>query len=215
MVSQRLLPRGNDTEGTTEAAIGAAHATHTRAIGGEGEEREGAREAVSVWHVLRSPRNIFFFVEMMCLGIATTVVEKFIFVFVIDELGGSQSLCGFSVAVTVIFELPLFHFGEQRTTRLHHKINMLPIQDGFLHLRWLVPDRTHSASQDPTTNPHSEATTSLIRLSSLHSLVPTLVSSSVVWPPSHAATSHATWLNLPFCTFALCYTAKLDKSSFA
>ena len=53
------------------------------------------------------------------------VVEKFIFVYVIDDLGGTQSLCGYSVAVTVVFELPIFHYGERLMRALGHEAMIL------------------------------------------------------------------------------------------
>ncbi|KAL1520570.1 hypothetical protein AB1Y20_022146 [Prymnesium parvum] len=101
-----------------ERRSGAAEDGRQEAAAAEGAKFEWGK-------ALLSPRALFFFMEMMFIGVAFTVVEKFIFVFVIDELGGSQTLCGLSVAVTVIFEVPLFHYGEQIMRKLGHEAMLL------------------------------------------------------------------------------------------
>lgn len=45
------------------------------------------------------------------LNSGTSVVENIIFLF-FDELGGSNTFCGITVAVTVMFEIPIFHYAS-------------------------------------------------------------------------------------------------------
>jgi Na+/melibiose symporter-like transporter len=53
--------------------------------------------------------NISYIVALFTLYIGMSVVENLIFLY-FEFLGGSNTLCGLTVAVTVLFELPLFHF---------------------------------------------------------------------------------------------------------
>jgi hypothetical protein len=41
-----------------------------------------------------------------------SVVENLIFLY-FEFLGGSNTLCGLTVAVTVLFELPIFHYASE------------------------------------------------------------------------------------------------------
>ena len=62
----------------------------------------------------------FFFFEMFVLGAAAAVVERLLFLYLINDLGASTTLCGLTVLVTVIFEVPLFCFSELLLKRVGH-----------------------------------------------------------------------------------------------
>jgi Na+/melibiose symporter-like transporter len=53
--------------------------------------------------------NISYIIALFTLYIGMSVVENLIFLY-FEFLGGSNKLCGFTVAVTVLFELPIFHY---------------------------------------------------------------------------------------------------------
>jgi len=53
---------------------------------------------------------ISFLTEMFIMGMAVGVVEKLLFVFLMEDLGASIVLCGASVLMTTLFELPLFYW---------------------------------------------------------------------------------------------------------
>lgn len=114
-------------------------ADHSAGMGMGADITEQLGAAASLRRALLSPRMISFLFEMWCVGAFFTVVEKFLFVYVLRELGGSQSLCGYSVAVTVLFELPLFHYGKSATQSSPH-----------LHLHhhqrspWITSDLDHT-----------------------------------------------------------------------
>ena len=69
-----------------------------------------------------SARMLSFWLLMVAIGCGFTVVEKFLFVFAEKELGATPSLCGLSVSVTVIFELPIFLYADALLTRLGHDL---------------------------------------------------------------------------------------------
>lgn len=53
--------------------------------------------------------NISYIIALFTLYIGMSVVENLIFLY-FEFLGGSNALCGLTVAVTVLFELPIFHY---------------------------------------------------------------------------------------------------------
>lgn len=57
----------------------------------------------------KAPLNISFIVSLFALFIGMSVVEKLIFLY-FEFLGGSNTMCAVTVVVTVLFEIPLFHY---------------------------------------------------------------------------------------------------------
>ena len=57
-----------------------------------------------------SPRVLFFCLELLVMGAAIGTVERLLFVYLIDDLGASTLLCGLTVGVTVMLELPIFWY---------------------------------------------------------------------------------------------------------
>jgi MFS family permease len=66
---------------------------------------------VPMWALLRILTGTFyglgFLFAVCCLSMGTSVVESLVFMF-FEFLGGSNTLCGITVAVTVMFEIPIF-----------------------------------------------------------------------------------------------------------
>lgn len=58
-----------------------------------------------------------FIVSLFALSIGMSVVESLIFLY-FEFLGGSNIMCGMTVCVTVLFELPLFHYAPSILERL-------------------------------------------------------------------------------------------------
>ena len=56
-------------------------------------------------------RNRLFFINMAAIGAGFSMVEGMLFL-LLQELHASTLLCGLSVVVTVIFELPIFHYAK-------------------------------------------------------------------------------------------------------
>jgi predicted MFS family arabinose efflux permease len=54
------------------------------------------------------PRVIFFLIEITIMGAAMATVERLLFLYMVNDLDSSTFLCGLSVGVNVIFELPIF-----------------------------------------------------------------------------------------------------------
>lgn len=71
------------------------------------------------------PSTIFFLLTVTVIGFGQGVVERLLFVCLQNDLEASTALCGLSVGVTVLFELPLFHFSEAIHRMLGHEWMMI------------------------------------------------------------------------------------------
>lgn len=100
-----------------------AHAT-SAAGHDEGATSAPASNSATLRSLLCRPRMVAFLVQLMLLGCGFTVVEKFLFVFALNELGADSALCGYSVAATVVFEIPIFQFGALLVDKLGHDAMM-------------------------------------------------------------------------------------------
>lgn len=58
-------------------------------------------------------KEIWFFSLIIVFGMGIGVIDKLLFVYLTTELMASTSFCGLTVAVTVIIEIPLFHYGQK------------------------------------------------------------------------------------------------------
>jgi len=58
-------------------------------------------------------REIWFFALIIVFGMGLGVIDKLLFVYLTNELHATTSFCGLTVAVTVIIEIPLFHYGAK------------------------------------------------------------------------------------------------------
>ncbi|KAJ1454857.1 major facilitator superfamily domain-containing protein, partial [Pelagophyceae sp. CCMP2097] len=90
----------------------------------------------------RSARPIFtfdvvlFFVEVTVFGACTGVVESLLFVYIIQDLGGSYGLCGLTVAFTVAVEIPLFAVSERLLKTLGHDLMFAMAMAAYIPRVW-------------------------------------------------------------------------------
>ena len=68
--------------------------------------------------------NISYVISLFALYIGMSVVESLVFLY-FEFLGGSNTMCGMTVTVTVLFELPLFHFAPEVLKMLGSPTSML------------------------------------------------------------------------------------------
>lgn len=83
------------------------------------------------------------------IGMGTSVVESLIFLF-FEFLGSSNSLCGLTVVITVVFEIPIFQLAPKLLDKLGHDVLLLIACIAYIirvlgysfipqgHLRYLV-----------------------------------------------------------------------------
>lgn len=67
------------------------------------------------------------------MGMATSLVEGLVFLFFVNHLHATNTLCGFSVLITVVFEIPIFAFAP-RITKSLSTLQMLLIA----HIAYIV-----------------------------------------------------------------------------
>ena len=91
---------------------------------GDGEEqhREEEERPDATCHelcrVLMQPTFLFLLFEVAVIGMGIGVVERLLFVYLQRDLQASTFLCGLTVLVTVVFELPIFTYTDWLLTTL-------------------------------------------------------------------------------------------------
>jgi len=70
--------------------------------------------------------NTSYIISLFTLFIGMSVVESLVFLF-FEFLGGSNTMCGLTVVVTVLFELPLFHCASEMLEFIGSPQSMLQI----------------------------------------------------------------------------------------
>jgi len=58
------------------------------------------------------PRVLLFLTEVVVMGAAMATVERLLFLYLVNDLKSSTALCGWTVGVNVLFELPIFAYPE-------------------------------------------------------------------------------------------------------
>ncbi|CAB9528455.1 Major facilitator superfamily domain containing [Seminavis robusta] len=74
--------------------------------------------------ILRLPVCLWL-AEVAIIGAGMMIVDSFLFVFLQNELEASTELCGYTVGVTVLLELPIFHFSDYLLSKLGHDVLFL------------------------------------------------------------------------------------------
>ena len=62
--------------------------------------------------LVMKPRVLFFLIEVIVMGAAMATVERLLFLYMVNDLSASTLLCGLSVGVNVLFELPIFWYAS-------------------------------------------------------------------------------------------------------
>lgn len=66
------------------------------------------------------PRVVVFIWEVVIMGAAMATVEELLFLYMVNDLQASNLLCGLSVGVNVVFELPIFWYASVCMRLLGH-----------------------------------------------------------------------------------------------
>lgn len=66
------------------------------------------------------PRVFLFLLEVIIMGAGMATVERLLFLYMINDLEASTLLCGLSVGINVLFELPIFWYAERFMKTLGH-----------------------------------------------------------------------------------------------
>ena len=114
--AQSFLPRANEHKTATSSSPD-----------DEGSQQQQMQPKLEVWGSLTKKNgllNLSYVFAMFALYVGMSVVENLIFLY-FEMLGGSYSMCGLTVAVTVMFEFPLFHYAPEVLRRLKSPVWML------------------------------------------------------------------------------------------
>ena len=77
----------------------------------------GACQGSMLALVVKNPLNFAFFTLMFVSAMGMSLVENLLFIFFYEDLHAGAIVCGLSVVVTVVFEIPLFEFGPELLQR--------------------------------------------------------------------------------------------------
>eukprot|EP00934_Nitzschia_sp_Nitz4_P000226 Nitzschia sp. Nitz4//scaffold1_size375055//288774//290303//NITZ4_000313-RA/size375055-processed-gene-0.457-mRNA-1//-1//CDS//3329541156//226//frame0 len=66
------------------------------------------------------PRVFVFLLEVIVMGAGMATVERLLFLYLVNDLKSSTLLCGLSVGINVIFELPIFWYASKFMEHLGH-----------------------------------------------------------------------------------------------
>ena len=66
------------------------------------------------------PRVLVFLIEVVVMGAGMATVENLLFLYLVNDLDASTLLCGLSVGVNVLFELPIFWYASKFMAVLGH-----------------------------------------------------------------------------------------------
>eukprot|EP00944_MAST-04C_sp_MAST-4C-sp1_P013119 g13119.t1 len=93
-----------------------------------------ARSWIPIKDILcKDAHSIVFFLDVTVLGMGTSLVEGLVFVFFVHDLNASNSLCGISVLITVLFEIPIFYYSDYVVECFSNRTLM-----GIAHLAYVV-----------------------------------------------------------------------------
>jgi MFS family permease len=79
----------------------------------EGRTNVNAGKLMELVLLFLRPRTMFFLVEVIIMGAGMATVERLLFLYLVNDLQASTLLCGLSVGVNVLFELPIFWYASK------------------------------------------------------------------------------------------------------
>jgi MFS family permease len=87
--------------------------------------KEKPKTGITIFLRQAELNTIIFLVVMLCLEMGQSLTESLEFLFIVEELKSSPLLCGVSVAVAVVLEVPLLYMSEPLLRRIGILLLML------------------------------------------------------------------------------------------
>eukprot|EP00980_Cylindrotheca_fusiformis_P030945 scaffold25665_cov113-Cylindrotheca_fusiformis.AAC.5 len=87
------------------------------------EEGDGVPEGPRLWTLVKSICRLpilLWLTEVAVIGAGMSLVDSFLFVYLQEELHSNTKLCGYTVGVTVLFEIPVFHYSKYLLEKWGH-----------------------------------------------------------------------------------------------
>jgi oligosaccharide:H+ symporter len=100
-----------------------------------------------LWKALLKPTVLLWLFEVAIVGAAMSLVDSFLFVYLQNDLHASTVLCGYSVGITVLFELPIFAHSKWLLQKVGHDGLFLTAFSAYvprvIGYTFLTPSTTH------------------------------------------------------------------------
>jgi len=107
------------------------------------DQHDSGGHIMELVHLALRPRVAMFLLEVIIMGAAMATVERLLFLYMVNDLEASTLLCGLSVGVNVLFELPIFWYAQTIMNALGHDgMYLLAMACFFLRVvgyTWLTP----------------------------------------------------------------------------
>lgn len=85
----------------------------------------------------------FWWMQVIMIGTGMALVDSFLFVYLQNDLQASTQLCGLAVGITVLWELPIFHYSQTLLRTMGHDVlfatSMLAYIVRAFGYTWLTP----------------------------------------------------------------------------
>jgi Na+/melibiose symporter-like transporter len=113
---------------TVSMKIPEATIQHTNADDNPDNNEQPRRRTGKIIDLIRlfiRPQVALFLFEVLVMGAAMATVERLLFLYMVNDLNASTLLCGLSVGVNVLFELPIFWYASPIMRTLGHDMMFL------------------------------------------------------------------------------------------
>jgi PPP family 3-phenylpropionic acid transporter len=111
------------------------------------KDEDRSHEWIVLWRALYQWQILVWLTHVTLMGAAMSLVDSFLFVFLQKDLGATTSLCGFTVGVTVLLEIPVFANSKMLLSKLGHDglfvVSMLAYATRVIGYTLLTPDTVH------------------------------------------------------------------------
>jgi MFS family permease/Holliday junction resolvase RusA-like endonuclease len=105
--------------------------------------RQSAGSIMELVSLALRPRVTVFLLEVLVMGAGMATVERLLFLYMVNDLDASTLLCGLSVGVNVLFELPIFWYASPIMKAMGHDgmflLSMVCFVVRVYGYTWLTP----------------------------------------------------------------------------
>ena len=109
-----------DSVAPPSAAVNSDADSHSSAMLESESQQDNNGHMMELVHLAARPRVAIFLLEVIIMGAAMATVERLLFLYLVNDLQASTLLCGLSVGVNVLFELPIFWYASSFMKVLGH-----------------------------------------------------------------------------------------------
>ena len=149
VVALGLPIRSKSEQMRYEHCVGRNHDDDNNSNNGDDENGTNTDhpEPKTLFLVLFRLQVVIWLVQVILIGTGMALVDSFLFVYLQNDLHASTQLCGLTVGVTVLWELPIFYYSKTLLRTAGHDflfvISMVAYFIRAFGYTWLTPSTVH------------------------------------------------------------------------